>query len=596
MTRIYLNYTRRQARIAVKFRDSLRAAGHHVAADNVDQDQPPEKRELAIRRCSLFLVLIGADPPVAMPQLRRNIALARKHGRQIVPITVTLPAGIPAKTAHQHIDAVSDPDTALTRLLQLAKKIETTDSASPHSSSHSGRRAMVTVSAALLVITTVLSLLTYGLYEIRRGAPGDDDTLPTLMVLAADDSTNPSTAVAETAESGWQGVAIETSDSASPAPAETLTGSETPATELAALIGDETSAAALTPIPGETPTGYDEGEPIASFSAWPTSGDAPLSVTFTNESLGAISSYEWDFTGDGVINSTAANPPGFVYHQAGVYHASLTVYSPNNAEPSSFIEVIIVYDAEGESASPTPSPTATPDDEALKDYDEPIASIYAAPTSGDAPLTVLFRSDSLGQITGYAWDFNGDGMTDSAAAHPPSYTYHQPGEYTVTLKVFGPTGEGWPDSVTIIVYEPESAFVMPTATFTLTPTLSSTPSPTPTATRTATATATATPTQTSTIIPTPESTEETSPPQEAEATEEAKPPTPTATLTATATPTPTATSTAAETPTATMTPTATLTATPSSTATVTSSPTATYTASATPTPTATLTETLTTTP
>jgi PKD repeat protein len=599
MARIYLTYTRPQAHIAAKLRDSLRAAGHQVTVDNLERAQPPGKREAVIRRCSLFLVLLGAEP--LTPQARRVSALARKHNRRIIPVTVALPAEIPAEASRRHIDAVSDPDSALTRLHQLARQAETATSPPRRPPSRPGRRAALTAFAALLVMTVALSLLAYGLLA-EHGDASRADLLPTLIVLGADDLTDSFTSTAGISNATGRETAAKTDDPAAPAREDTPTEAEeteTPTDELDDLTGDEetgTPADTLTPVPGETPDDEalkDYDEPIASFSVQPASGDAPLSVTFSNESLGAISSYEWDFTGDGVVDSTAANPPGFVYHEAGFYHVSLTVYALEGVEPSTVTEVIIVYDGEeDEPETPTPSPTATPDDDALKDYDEPIASIYAEPTFGDAPLTVVFRSDSLGQVTSHAWDFTGDGITDNTAANPPPYTYNEPGEYTVTLKVSGPSGEGWPDTVIIIVYEPESALASPTPTITATATATVTSSATATVTATATPTVTATVTATLTAL-TLEVTEEIELTEEAEATvevteevtEEAEPPTQTATEA-----TPTSTSTPTETPTATTTPTPTASATerptdvPEPAASATSTATATTTPSVEPTP------------
>ena len=60
-----------------------------------------------------------------------------------------------------------------------------------------------------------------------------------------------------------------------------------------------------------------------------------------------------------------------------------------------------------------------------------------------------FSDQSSGEITSYAWDF-GDGGT--SAETNPSYTYVNPGQYTVTLTVSGPGGSG-SAQVTITVSE-----------------------------------------------------------------------------------------------------------------------------------------------
>jgi PKD repeat protein len=61
--------------------------------------------------------------------------------------------------------------------------------------------------------------------------------------------------------------------------------------------------------------------PTASFTASPTSGQAPLSVQFTDTSTGSPTTWAWDF-GDGAT-STAQNPQ-HTYAAAGTYTASLT--------------------------------------------------------------------------------------------------------------------------------------------------------------------------------------------------------------------------------------------------------------------------------
>src|SRR5204862_4209806 len=47
--------------------------------------------------------------------------------------------------------------------------------------------------------------------------------------------------------------------------------------------------------------------PTANFSANPTSGNAPLSVQFTDQSSGSITSRDWNF-GDGSSPSDELNP------------------------------------------------------------------------------------------------------------------------------------------------------------------------------------------------------------------------------------------------------------------------------------------------
>jgi PKD repeat protein len=66
----------------------------------------------------------------------------------------------------------------------------------------------------------------------------------------------------------------------------------------------------------------------SAFSASPTEGLKPLTVTFNDNSLtangGPIASWSWDFSNDGIIDSTLQNPT-FTYINTGKYTVRLTV-------------------------------------------------------------------------------------------------------------------------------------------------------------------------------------------------------------------------------------------------------------------------------
>ena len=68
-----------------------------------------------------------------------------------------------------------------------------------------------------------------------------------------------------------------------------------------------------------------EPAPVAGFSATPTSGTAPLEVSFTNESTGEIDAFLWDF-GDGSGSSEA--DPVHVFETPGTYSVSLSASGP----------------------------------------------------------------------------------------------------------------------------------------------------------------------------------------------------------------------------------------------------------------------------
>jgi PKD repeat protein len=75
--------------------------------------------------------------------------------------------------------------------------------------------------------------------------------------------------------------------------------------------------------------GGSDGGPTASFTASPTSGQAPLTVQFTDTSTGNPASWSWDF-GDNSSLSTAQNP-SHTYSAAGTYTVKQTVSNANGS-------------------------------------------------------------------------------------------------------------------------------------------------------------------------------------------------------------------------------------------------------------------------
>jgi PKD repeat protein len=150
--------------------------------------------------------------------------------------------------------------------------------------------------------------------------------------------------------------------------------------------------------------------PTVGFNANPASGTAPLTVTFTDTSIGNITTWSWNF-GDGTT-STAKNAAK-TYTNPGSYTVGLTVTGPAGSNTAS--RTISVA-----------APAA------------PVANFNASPTSGTAPLAVTFTSSSTNAAS-YSWDFNGDGTTDSTAPSP-AHTYTNAGTYTVSLTATGPGG------------------------------------------------------------------------------------------------------------------------------------------------------------
>ncbi|MBN1811580.1 MAG: PKD domain-containing protein, partial [Anaerolineae bacterium] len=161
-------------------------------------------------------------------------------------------------------------------------------------------------------------------------------------------------------------------------------------------------------VPGCTVAGITVPvAPVADFSAEPLIGIAPLTVTFTNASIGA-DNYLWDF-GDGTTSSIGS--PVHVYTATGIYTVALTATGLGGMDTLERLDYITIYGP-------------------------PAADFSASPTSGEAPLTVVFTNTST-NATSYAWDF-GDGGT--SVEESPAYTYTTAGTYTITLTVTGPDG------------------------------------------------------------------------------------------------------------------------------------------------------------
>jgi len=148
-------------------------------------------------------------------------------------------------------------------------------------------------------------------------------------------------------------------------------------------------------------------KPVASFSASPTSGNAPLKVTFTDKSTNSPTSWKWTF-GDG--KTSTLKSPAYTYSKAGKYTVSLTVKNTAGTSTKTIKNYIIV------NAAPV----------------KPVSSFSAFPTSGKAPLKVQFTDKSTGLPTSWKWSF-GDGTYSTAKS--PAHTYSKAGKYTVSLTV-----------------------------------------------------------------------------------------------------------------------------------------------------------------
>jgi len=94
----------------------------------------------------------------------------------------------------------------------------------------------------------------------------------------------------------------------------------------------------VTTAVSEEPTSVSNNAPTASFTATPTSGEAPLAVSFnasgSSDSDGSITSYAWSFgdRGIGILpGSTVSHTYGGTYNGTRTYIAQLTVTDNDGA-------------------------------------------------------------------------------------------------------------------------------------------------------------------------------------------------------------------------------------------------------------------------
>jgi PKD repeat protein len=152
--------------------------------------------------------------------------------------------------------------------------------------------------------------------------------------------------------------------------------------------------------------------PVAEFTANRTSGCAPLVVTFTDQSTGSPTTWNWGFSNGQLSN---VQNPTISFSLPGTYTVSLVVQNADGTQGITKTDYITVF----------PSPQAL---------------FSANITTGCVPVTVQFTDNSVpqaGTIVSWEWNF-GDGGTSSQ--QNPQHTYTQVGFYNVSLRVTSSTG------------------------------------------------------------------------------------------------------------------------------------------------------------
>ncbi|HOY05706.1 MAG TPA: PKD domain-containing protein [Saprospiraceae bacterium] len=229
--------------------------------------------------------------------------------------------------------------------------------------------------------------------------------------------------------------------------------------------------------------------PTAGFTATQTSGCAPLTVQFNNQSSVNAVSFQWSFPGGSPATSTQASP-AVVYANPGIYTVTLiagntagadtiiqtgfvvvnggptaaftssvnnltTSFSNTSSNASSFVWDF--GDASATSAEANPNHTYATDGtytvtltatnacgsqvvtHTVTVASPPTAAFAATQTSGCAPLTVQFSNQSSNNATSFLWTFPGGSPSSSTAANPV-VVYATPGAWSATLTASNTAG------------------------------------------------------------------------------------------------------------------------------------------------------------
>jgi len=166
----------------------------------------------------------------------------------------------------------------------------------------------------------------------------------------------------------------------------------------------------------------------ADFSASPATGPSPLTVQFTDASIGVVTVRVWEYRWNGGPwrQFASSKNPSFTFRSPGTYDIRLTVTGPAGSDDEVKAGYITV----------------------LEPVFRPVARFAQDRNIGNAPLTVHFTDRSLNNPASYVWQF-GDGST--SGEENPSHTYTRPGVYLVRLRVSNSTGSDTATSIVVVL-------------------------------------------------------------------------------------------------------------------------------------------------
>ncbi|MEM6840639.1 MAG: PKD domain-containing protein [Bacteroidota bacterium] len=188
------------------------------------------------------------------------------------------------------------------------------------------------------------------------------------------------------------------------------------------------------------PTPEPEAEEVtAEFSAAITDIQAGQSVSFTDQSAGQPTSWQWTFEGGEPTTSTEQNPV-VVYNAPGIYDVKLIVSNDGSEHTQTKSELIKV--------------------ESTTETDAVEANFAANKDSVTVGGSVQFTDASTGNITSWNWTFEG-GSPATSTEQNPIVIYDSPGSYAVSLTVSdGDTEHTLPVDSMVVVVEDTGDFTL----------------------------------------------------------------------------------------------------------------------------------------
>ena len=223
--------------------------------------------------------------------------------------------------------------------------------------------------------------------------------------------------------------------------------------------------------------------PLAGFNTSGSSGCEPLTVSFTDNSSGTVTSWNWTFEGGTPSTSTDQNPV-VQYDTPGIYDVSLTVSSSAGSDTQTQLDYVEVlaqpmagFDVSFDELVYTFSNTSmngntyswdfgdgntSNQEDAIHTYatdgvyivtmsvtnscgtdtetmtveavSAPVGAFSVDNPNGCAPYTVTMIDESSSNVTSWNWSFDG-GTPATSTEQNPTVTYSAPGIYTISLEV-----------------------------------------------------------------------------------------------------------------------------------------------------------------